>query len=251
MLPTATASTPPPAPTPAAAAAAPGEPHEALLLALGHLRLRDLLACGRVCRRLRGAVAGHPLLWRRVAVEPPLSHRVTDEVLLALTARAEGRLRSLRLLGCPRVSDAGLLRVVERNPCVTELYVPRCTGLTADGLVKVVQFLHERKGNLSRLRLHGICKMTKDHLDVINSLMCRSSQQHDARALYYNHRVHEVLNTDDDRHIDVDVCPICKNVRLVFDCPSDDCRKLRVIGPGAEDASFVLLDAKHVVGAST
>ena len=55
---------------------------------------------------------GDPLLWRRLAVEPPLSHRITDEALLALADH---------LLGCPRVSDAGLLRVVQRNPGITEV----------------------------------------------------------------------------------------------------------------------------------
>jgi hypothetical protein len=92
-----------------------------MLLALGHMRLRELLACARACRGLRDAVAGDPLLWLRLTVEPPLSHRVTDEALLALTDRAGGRLRSLHLLGCPRVSDDGLLRVVQRNPGVTEV----------------------------------------------------------------------------------------------------------------------------------
>nr|TKW10370.1 hypothetical protein SEVIR_6G160033v2 [Setaria viridis] len=130
MLPTtATASAPPPPPAAAAGAGASassaGEPHAALLLALGHMRLRELLACARACRGLRDAVAGDPLLWRRLAVEPPLSQRVTDEALLALTDRAGGRLRSLHLLGCPRVSDDGLLRVVQRNPGVTE--VRRCS----------------------------------------------------------------------------------------------------------------------------
>jgi hypothetical protein len=121
MLPaTATASTPPP-PAPANAAATASEPHAALFLALGYMRLRELLSCGRVCRPLHDAVAGDPLLWRRLAVEPPLSHRITDEVLLELTDRAEGRLRSLHLLGCPRVSDAGLLRIVERNPSIAEV----------------------------------------------------------------------------------------------------------------------------------
>jgi hypothetical protein len=110
-------------------------------------------------------------------------------------------------------------------PFYLQLFVPRCTGLTADGLVKIIQFLHECKGNLNRVRLHGICKMTKHHLDVINSLICRSSQP-DAQALYYNHRVHEVLNTDDSRPIDVDVCPLCRNVRLVFDCTRKDCRSV-------------------------
>jgi hypothetical protein len=44
--------------------------------------------------------------------------------------------------------------------------------------------------------------------------------------LYYNHRVHEELNTDDERAIDVDVYPMCRNVRLVFDCTRDDCRSV-------------------------
>jgi hypothetical protein len=117
MLPTtAAASAPPPLPAPA-----PGEPHAALFLALGYMRLPELLACWRVCRLLGEAVAGDTLLWRRVAVEPPLSNRVTDEILAKLTARAEGTLRSLHLVGCSRVSDAGLLRVVEQNPRVTEV----------------------------------------------------------------------------------------------------------------------------------
>jgi hypothetical protein len=39
--------------------------------------------------------------------------------------------------------------------------------------------------------------------------MCKSSQQQDAQALYYNYRVHEVLNTDDERAIDVDENVLC------------------------------------------
>ncbi|KAM0905757.1 hypothetical protein ACQ4PT_017187 [Festuca glaucescens] len=225
MLPTtATASAPPPLPAPA-----PGEPHAALFLALGYMRLPELLACWRVCRLLGEAVAGDTLLWRRVAVEPPLSNRVTDEILVKLTARAEGTLRSLHLVGCFRVSDAGLLRVVEQNPCVTELYVPTCTGLTGDGVVKIVQLLHEHMGNIDRLRLNGISRMSKHHLDVIMSLMSKGNPQvqQDRSPLFYNHRAREVLNTNDERPIDVDVCPLCTNVRLVFDCTKDDCRKVK------------------------
>lgn len=108
-----------------------------------------------------------------------------------------------------------------------QLFVPRCTGLTADGLVKINHFLHgQHKGNLSRVRLHGICKVNNHHLDIIKSLMCRGSQQQDAQALHYNHRVHEVLNTDDGRPIDVDLCPLCRNVRLVFDCTRKNCRSV-------------------------
>ncbi|KAF7018157.1 hypothetical protein CFC21_031471 [Triticum aestivum] len=225
MLPTtATASTPPPPPAPP-----PGEPHAALFFALGYMRLPELLACWRVCRLLGEAVAVDPLLWRRVAVERPLSGRMTDQVLLKLTARAEGTLRSLRLFGCVHVSDAGLLRVVEHNPRVTEIYVPACTGLTGDGVVKIVQLLHEHKGNISRLRLDGISGMSKHHLDIIMSLMCKGNPQgqQDRSPLFYNHRAREALNTNDERPIDVDLCPVCATVGPVFDCTRDDCRKVR------------------------
>lgn len=136
MLPaTATASAAPPPPPPPLPASPGGEPHAALLLSLAYLPLRELLSCAGACRRLRDAVAGDPLLWRRVAVAaPPLARRLTDEALLALTGRAGGTLRSLRLLGCTRVSDAGLLRVVERNPGITEVYSGRVFPHTACSL---------------------------------------------------------------------------------------------------------------------
>jgi hypothetical protein len=51
--------------------------------------------------------------------------------------------------------------------------------------------------------------------------------QQDRSPLFYNHRAREVLNTNDERPIDVDVCPLCTNVRLVFDCTKDDCRYVR------------------------
>ncbi|VAH51440.1 unnamed protein product [Triticum turgidum subsp. durum] len=89
------------------------------------------------------------------------------------------------------------------------IYVPACTGLTGDGVVKIVQLLHERKGNISRLRLDGISN---------------PQGQQDRSPLFYNHRAREALNTNDERPIDVDVCPVCANVRPVFDCTRDDCR---------------------------
>ena len=101
--------------------------------------------------------------------------------------------------------------------------MPTCTGLTGDGVVKIVQLLHEHKGNINRLRLNGISRMSKHHLDIIMSLMSNGSPQ-DRRPLFYNYRAREVLNTNDERPIDVDVCPLCTNVRLVFDCTRDDCR---------------------------
>ena len=98
--------------------------------------------------------------------------------------------------------------------------------MTGDGVVNIVQLLHEHKGNISRLRLDGISRMSKHHLDIIMSLMCKGNPQgqQDGIPLFYNHRAREALNTNDERPIDVDVCSVCANVRLVFDCTRDDCR---------------------------
>lgn len=54
-------------------------------------------------------------------MQSPLSSKLTDESLLAITSRAEGTLRSLTLFNCLKISDAGLLTVVEQNPGITKV----------------------------------------------------------------------------------------------------------------------------------
>lgn len=93
----------------------------ALLLVLGYLRLPELLAFQRVSRFFRDAVAGDGLLWRRVAVQSPLSGRLTDDALLRITSRAEGKLESLALMDCWKITDDGLMQVVDRNPGIAKV----------------------------------------------------------------------------------------------------------------------------------
>ncbi|URE03447.1 F-box protein [Musa troglodytarum] len=113
----------------------------ALLLVLGYLRLPDLLAFQRVSRFFRDAVAGDGLLWRRIAVQSPLSGRLTDDALLRITSRAEGKLESLALMDCWRITDDGLMQVVHRNPGITKI---RWDGLF---LVHQFAFKSQRKEN--------------------------------------------------------------------------------------------------------
>lgn len=87
-----------------------------LLLVLGYLKLPELLAFQSVSRLFRDAVAEDSLLWRRVAVERPLSGRLTDDALLRITSRAAGKLESLALNDCWEITDNGLMQVVDRNP---------------------------------------------------------------------------------------------------------------------------------------
>jgi hypothetical protein len=100
-----------------------GEPHDALIFALGYLGVKDLLMAERVCRSLRDAVRGDPLLWRRIHIDQPLSEKITDEALVKFTSRAQGTLQCLSLVGCIRITDTGLMQVLESNPSLTKVSI--------------------------------------------------------------------------------------------------------------------------------
>ncbi|KAJ4801078.1 F-box protein SKIP28 [Rhynchospora pubera] len=205
-------------------------PHGALFLVLHYLPLRELLAFQSVSRIFCDAISSDPSLWREITVQPPLSSKLSDEALLGISSRAEGTLRSLTLIDCVKISDDGLLTVVEQNPEITKLFVPGCLHLTADGMVEVVKRLHDRKGNVDqlRLRLYGLCNIKKDHLDVLNSFLCKDGSRSKSLmpSFYGSNHSSGSINNDDGRPIDVDMCPICRSVRLVFDCTRDKCRKM-------------------------
>ena len=100
-----------------------GAPHGALNFALGYLGLRDLLVVETVCRSLHSTVRGDPLLWRSLHIDQPLNEKITDEVLLQLTNRAQGSLQCLSLVECPRITDDGLKRVLDSNPRLAKVSV--------------------------------------------------------------------------------------------------------------------------------
>ncbi|GMI69231.1 RCAR3 INTERACTING F-BOX PROTEIN 1 [Hibiscus trionum] len=44
------------------------------------------------------------------------------------------------------------------------------------------------------------------------------------KPLFYN-RKNVYLSDEDDRAIDIELCPRCNNVRLVYDCPVEGCQQ--------------------------
>lgn len=93
----------------------PGPPHEALFLVLPYHPLFELLAMGEVCMSLRDAVHKDVLPWLNIIVERPLNLRLTDEILKNITSKAIGRLKTLALMNCVKVTDDGLQSVIDRN----------------------------------------------------------------------------------------------------------------------------------------
>ncbi|KAJ7945504.1 F-box protein SKIP14-like [Quillaja saponaria] len=137
-------------------------PHPALSFSLSYLGLRDLLVVESVCKSLHSTVRGDPLLWRSIHIDQPWNEKITDDVLLQLTDRAQGNLQCLSLVECPRITDDGLRRVLESNPKLTKLSVPGCTRLSIEGVVNSLKaFKSVGTQGVKHLRIGGLYGVTE------------------------------------------------------------------------------------------
>lgn len=203
----------------------PGPPGEALSLVLPYLPLLELLAMARVCSSLREAVNDDVLLWLDLVVERPLNLRITDEILLKITSMTDGRLRTLALVNCEKITDDGLLRVVEKNPLIEKLYVPSCTGLSPQGVLQAVATLSSHNHHFKSLKINGLYNINKEHLEALDSfLQVIPSQNKQHPILFHGHQSLSALR-ETNRPLDVELCPKCNEVRLVFDCPREACKR--------------------------
>ncbi|XP_059633583.1 F-box protein SKIP14-like [Cornus florida] len=201
-------------------------PHMALPFALSFLGVRDLLSMERVCESLRSMVRSDPLLWRSIHIDQPLNEKITDDILWELTSRAQGNLQCLSLVECPRITDDGLKHVLETNPKLTKLCVPGCTRLSIEGIVNSLKAL-KSKGSpgIKYLRIGGLYGITDHHFEELKSMLGtdRTTPQNGRKPHFY-HRGNFYLLCDDDRAIDIEVCPRCQKLRLVYDCPAEGCQ---------------------------
>lgn len=101
----------------------PEQPHEALFFVLAYLPVYELLSISEACISLRDAVKNDVLPWLKILVQRPLNYRLSDEILMELTSMANGKLRTLALVNCVKITDDGLQRVVERNPLIDKVLV--------------------------------------------------------------------------------------------------------------------------------
>uniref|UniRef100_A0A803PH79 F-box protein SKIP14 n=1 Tax=Cannabis sativa TaxID=3483 RepID=A0A803PH79_CANSA len=200
--------------------------HSALHFALGYLGLRDLLVVERVCKTLLSTVRSDTLLWKSIHIDQPLNEKITDDVLLQLTNRAQGNLKSLSLVECPRITDDGLRRVIESNPKLSKLSVPGCTRLSIEGILSSLRaFKSMGAQGVKHLRIGGLYGVTPKHFEELKTLLGADGQiQQSARKPRYYNRKNLYLSCDDDNDLDVEMCPRCENLRLVYDCPVEACQ---------------------------
>ncbi|XVF85168.1 hypothetical protein PTKIN_Ptkin17bG0096600 [Pterospermum kingtungense] len=204
-----------------------GAPHEALSLALGYLGVRDLFVVEKVCTSLRSTVQNDPLLWRSIHVDQPLNEKLTDDALLQITSRAQGTLQCLSLVGCQRITDEGLKRVVENNPKLIKLSVPGCTRLTIEGILNSLKALKSMGAlGVKYLRIGGLYGVTQEHFEELKLLLGMDNQiQPIVHKPHFYHRGNVYISCEDDRAIDIEMCPRCQNMRLVYDCPAEGCQQ--------------------------
>nr|XP_043624349.1 F-box protein SKIP28 [Erigeron canadensis] len=186
-----------------------GQPHESLYLVLAYLPLFELLAMTQVCRSFKDALNNDILPWLNIVVDENVQKsRVSNEILMKITSKAMGRLKSLILINCVKITDDGLQNVVTNNPGIDKLHVPQCTSLTPEGIIRAVTTLSQHNTTLKTLMINGISKVTKEHLQTLHSL----------------------LRSDNYSSIDVEICPKCDEVRMVHDCPLETCERKRTTG---------------------
>ncbi|KAL6505477.1 hypothetical protein OROHE_022856 [Orobanche hederae] len=201
--------------------------HEAWNFALSFMGVKDLFSVERVCKSLRSSVQDGYWLWMSIHIDQPLNERITDDHLLQLACRAKGNLQCLSLVECPKVTDDGIRRVLETNPRLTKLFVPGCTRLTIEGILNNIKIHNSNKGvpGIKHLRIGRLFGVTREHFEELKLLLGPNPlRPENYEKPHFYHRGNFYLPFDDDRTVDIEMCPRCEKFRLVYDCPVEGCQ---------------------------
>ncbi|XP_051116455.1 F-box protein SKIP14-like [Andrographis paniculata] len=204
--------------------------HEGFFLALSYLGVKDLLSVGMACKSLFSTVRGDPLLWRTIHIDLPLNERITDDVLVQLASRAQGNLQCLSLVECLKITEDVLRHILEINEGLTKLRLFGCTRISIDWIVKNIRAFNSSKSNggIKHLRIGGIFGVDHEHFQELEFLLGANKKklESDHKKSHFFRRDNLYLPYDDERVLDLEICPLCKKVRLVYDCPVEGCSKI-------------------------
>ncbi|XP_012845967.1 PREDICTED: F-box protein SKIP28-like [Erythranthe guttata] len=98
------------------------------------------------------------------------------------------------------------------------LHIPGCTNLSPAGIIESVKLLTNTNNSnhrLQSLRINGIHSIKKDDLETLENLMMINRTKKERNKIFY----HENDAAIDRNSIDVEVCPKCEQMGIVFDCP--------------------------------
>ncbi|BAF15049.1 F-box protein SKIP14 [Oryza sativa Japonica Group] len=202
-----------------------GVPHEGMLFALDYLGLRDILSVERVCKTLHSAVRNEPLLWKSIHIEGDLRQRISDAGLLHLTQKCPDTLQCLSIACCVNITDQGLKAVLESNPRLTKLSILGCPRLTLDGLISNLKSFNTKAVfGIKHLRVGTLFSLRKEQYEELLSLLnTDKTQEVHNRGPRFLHANRFLSDCNDGYALDIEMCPICQNYKLVYDCPDEGC----------------------------
>lgn len=130
----------------------------------------------------------------------------------------------LNVLGCLKVNIFYYWFVTD---CFffLQLNVQGCMKLTIDGIVDCLKsYKLVAVTGIKHLRVHAILGVTQKHFEELKSLLGIDDNLQNNHMPCFLLQGSPHLSNDDDRPIDIDMCPRCQNPRLVYDCPVRDCQ---------------------------
>ncbi|XP_006652433.1 F-box protein SKIP14 [Oryza brachyantha] len=202
-----------------------GVPHEGMTFALGYLGLRDILSVEMVCKTLHLAVRNEPLLWKSIHIEEKLCERISDAGLLHLTRKCPDTLQCLSIANCVKITDQGLKAVLESNPRLTKLNILGCPRLTLDGIISNLKSFNTKAVvGIKHLRVGTLFSLQKEQYEELLSLLSTDKMQEvHSRGPRFLHANRFLSDCNDGYALDIEMCPICQNYKLVYDCPDEGC----------------------------
>lgn len=104
--------------------------------------------------------------------------------------------------------------------------MPGCTRLSIEGILNSLRaFKAMGAQGVKHLRIGGLYGVTPKHFEELKALLGTDGQiQPSARKPRFYNRKNLYLSSDDEHDLDVEMCPRCENLRLVYDCPAEACQ---------------------------
>ena len=106
-----------------------------------------------------------------------------------------------------------------------QLFIPRCINIKIEGFINCLKVDQPKAiPGIKLLRVAGR-SVTPDQLGELKSLLGIPNhiQPHNHKPYLY-HRGYFDSSSEDDRAIDLEICPKCERVRLVYGCTTETCQ---------------------------
>lgn len=107
-----------------------------------------------------------------------------------------------------------------------QLSVPGCIKLSVEGVLHDLKVFNSvALTGMKHLRIGELFGLTNEHLKEFKLLLGADEDKKPSNYKPRFYRAGELyLSLDDERAIDIEICPRCQQARQVYDCPAENCQ---------------------------